>query len=147
APPRSGPVRRRQLRPTGKLLSADARRHHRALILQHLFSGGQVSRADLARATGLTRVTVSDLVGTLLRDGLVAEFGPPAESRVGKPPTLVGIVADAAHILALDLSPDDRMIGTVQDLFGAVQARVELPREGCRGPAAVGLAVRLAEEL
>jgi predicted NBD/HSP70 family sugar kinase len=144
---RSGGPRRRSLRPTGKLLGQDARRHHRALILQQLFSEGSNSRADLARATGLTRVTVSDLVGGLIEDGLVAELGSPAETRIGKPPTLVGIVADAAHIVALDLSPDDRMIGAVQDLFGVVKARVELPREGRSGTEAVRLAVRLAEEL
>ena len=33
------------------------------------------SRADLARATGLTRVTISDLVADLLDDGLVEELG------------------------------------------------------------------------
>lgn len=139
--------RRRSLRPTGKLLAEDARRHHRALILQRLFSDGPNSRADLARATGLTRVTVSDLVGVLIDDGLVAELGAPAETRIGKPPTLVGIVPDAAHIVALDLSGDDRMAGTVQDLFGVVRHRVELPREGRSGPEAVRLAVRLAGQL
>ncbi|MDT3438197.1 MULTISPECIES: ROK family transcriptional regulator [unclassified Pseudofrankia] len=144
---RSGAPRRRQLRPTGKLLAEDARRHHRALMLQRLFSEGPVSRADLARATGLTRVTVSDLVGGLIDDGLIVELGSPAATRVGKPPTLVGIAADARHIVALDLSPDDRMIGTVQDLLGVVKARVELPREGRSGAQAVRLAVRLAAEL
>ena len=53
----------RPLRPQGKLLQEDARRHHRSLLLQQLFREGPASRADLARTTGLTRVTVSDLVG------------------------------------------------------------------------------------
>ncbi len=39
------------------------------------------------------------------------------------------------------------MIGAVQDLFGVVKTRVELPREGRAGTDAVRLAVRLAEEL
>ena len=87
----------------GKLLAEDTRRHHRSLILQHLFAEGPASRADLARATGLTRVTVSDLVGALISDGLLGELGAPAENRVGKPPTLVGLLPDSAHIVALDL--------------------------------------------
>jgi predicted NBD/HSP70 family sugar kinase len=140
-------VRPRPLRPIGKLLAEDTRRHHRSLILQHLFAEGPASRADLARATGLTRVTVSDLVGGLIADGLLGELGAPAEIKVGKPPTLVGLLADAAHIVALDLSPDDRMTGAVIDLFGQVKSRAEVPHERVTGEEAVSLAVGLAEQL
>jgi len=143
----AGGFRRRPLRPIGKLLTKDTKRHHRALILQHLFADGPASRADLARATGLTRVTISDLVGGLIDDGLLGELGAPVETKVGKPPTLVGLLADAAHIVALDLSPDDRMTGAVLDLFGQVKARTALPRQGASGEAAVRLAVRLAQQL
>ncbi len=143
----TGGVRPRPLRPIGKLLAEDTRRHHRSLILQHLFAEGPASRADLARATGLTRVTVSDLVGGLIADGLLGELGVPAESKVGKPPTLVGLLADAAHIVALDLSPADRMAGAVVNLSGKVKARAEVPLEGASGEEAVGLAVGLAEKL
>jgi predicted NBD/HSP70 family sugar kinase len=131
----------------GKLLAEDTRRHHRSLILQHLFAEGPASRADLARATGLTRVTVSDLVGGLIAEGLLGELGPPAEAKVGKPPTYVGLLADAAHIVALDLSPADRMTGAVVDLFGQVKARAEVKLDGAVGEEAVRLAAGLAEEL
>jgi len=143
----TGAVRPRPLRPIGKLLAEDTRRHHRSLILQRLFADGPASRADLARATGLTRVTVSDLVGGLIADGLLGELGAPAEIKVGKPPTLVGLLADAAHIVALDLSPDDRMTGAVIDLFGQVKARAEVPHARATGEEAVSLAVGLAEQL
>ena len=131
----------------GKLLAEDTRRHHRSLILQHLFAEGPASRADLARTTGLTRVTVSDLVGALISDGLLGELGAPAENRVGKPPTLVGLLPDSAHIVALDLSPADRMAGAVVNLSGQVMSRAEVPLEGARGEEAVGIAVGLAERL
>ncbi|HTU08889.1 MAG TPA: ROK family transcriptional regulator [Trebonia sp.] len=143
----TGGVSPRQLRPIGKLLPEDTRRHHRSLILQQLFAEGPASRADLARATRLTRVTVSDLVGELIDDGLLGELGSPAENKVGKPPTFVGLLADAAHIVALDLSPDDRMIGAVVDLFGHVKARAEMALEGAFGEEAVRLAADLAEQL
>ena len=138
---------RRPLRPIAKLLAEDTKRHNRALILQQLFADGPASRADLARATRLTRVTISDLVGGLIDEGLLGELGAPAETKVGKPPTLVGLLADAAHIVALDLSADDRLAGAVVDLFGAVKARAELPRDGARGEAAVRLVVSLARQL
>jgi len=140
-------VRPRPLRPTGKLAAEDTRRYHRSLILQHLFAAGPASRADLARATGLTRVTVSDLVGGLISDGLLGELGSPTENKVGKPPTFVGMLGDAAHILALDLSPNDRMTAAVVNLFGQVKARAELPLEGARGEEAVRLAAHLAEQM
>jgi predicted NBD/HSP70 family sugar kinase len=138
----------RPLRPQGKLLQEDARRHHRSLLLQELFRDGPASRADLARSTGLTRVTVSDLVGELVGEGLVEELGAPAaESRVGKPPTLVGLAADSAHIVGIDLSADDRMTGAVINLAGQVQARHEVEIAGAKGADAVALVHRLAAEL
>ncbi|WP_210438479.1 ROK family transcriptional regulator [Nocardioides xinjiangensis] len=137
----------RPLRPRGKLLQEDARRHHRALLLQQLFRDGPASRADLARASGLTRVTVSDLVGEMLADGLVTELGAPAESRVGKPPTLVGLAVDSHHIIGLDLSETDRMSGAVVNLAGSVQARHEVHVDGAQGEEAVELVQRLVSEL
>ena len=59
----------RPLRASGKIVPEDARRHNRALVLQSLFREGPVSRADLARATGLTPPSASDLVAELLAAG------------------------------------------------------------------------------
>ena len=137
----------RPLRPRGKLLQEDARRHHRSLLLQQLFREGPASRADLARSSGLTRVTVSDLVSELLAEGIVDELGAPAESRVGKPPTLVGLSVDSTHVIGIDLSGTDRMTGAVLNLAGEVQARHEVSRDGATGEAAVALVHRLAADL
>lgn len=137
----------RPLRPSGKLLQEDARRHHRSLLLQKLFREGPASRADLSRSSGLTRVTVSDLVGDMLAEGLVSELGAPAQARVGKPPTLVGLSVDSTHVVGIDLSGTDRMSGAVLNLAGQVQARRELPRDGAVGEEAVALVHRLAREL
>lgn len=115
--------------------------------MQQLFGDGPASRADLARTTGLTRVTVSDLVGELITEGLVVELGAPQGSRVGKPPMLVGLAADSAHIIALDLSGDDLMTGAVINLAGEVKARSELTVAGLKGDDAVALVHRLAAEL
>jgi predicted NBD/HSP70 family sugar kinase len=137
----------RPLRPRGKRLQEDARRHHRALLLQQLFGEGPASRADLARTTGLTRVTVSDLVGELVSEGLVEELGAPAESRVGKPPILVGLAADSAHIVAVDLSVDGMISGAVINLAGQVKTRHGLALEGRTGAEAQALVHQLAAEM
>jgi predicted NBD/HSP70 family sugar kinase len=137
----------RPLRPSGKRLQEDARRHHRALLLQQLFRHGPASRADLARATALTRVTVSDLVGEMVEEGVVEELGAPEEPRVGKPPTLVGFVPDAAHIVCLDLSRDDTMLGAVVNLAGDLKVRQEVAVAGRKGDDAFELVHELSRTL
>ena len=73
---RSGFTPGRALRPKVKVLPEHARGHNRSLVLQTLYRSGERSRADIARETGLTRVTISDLVAELLAEGLVVELGP-----------------------------------------------------------------------
>ena len=139
--------RRRPLRPTRKVLPEHARAHHRSMVLQHLFHSGPRSRADLARATGLTRVTVSDLVSSLLAEGLVSELGVRAEGRVGKPATLVGLRTDAHAIVAVDLADDERMHGAVLELSGTVRERRSAHVQGLTGAAAVEALTALCREL
>ncbi len=117
------------------------------MLLQELFAAGPASRADLARSSGLTRVTVSDLVAELLAEGLVEELGTPTESRVGKPPTMVGLVADAKHVVAIDLSVDDQVAGAVLTLEGQVVLRDARPRDGRTGADAVALVREFAADL
>ena len=63
-----------------------------------------MSRADLARASGLTPTTVSNVIGELVDEGMIEEAGRTLSGSVGKPATLVSVVADARHVLCLDLS-------------------------------------------
>ncbi len=144
--PTAGPVQR-QLRPTAKVLPGHARAHNRALVLGHLFHEGASSRADVARSTGLTRVTVSDLVAELLADGLVGELGVSSEGKVGKPGTLVGLRAQDHHVVALDLTDDDAVHGAVMTLGGDVVTRVRAPAGGVTGEVAVGLVESTARRL
>ncbi|GAB3598385.1 ROK family transcriptional regulator [Angustibacter peucedani] len=138
---------RRSLRPTGKVLPEHARRHNRSLVLQQLFRSGPSSRADLARETGLTRVTISDLVGELIDDGLLAERGARPGTRVGKPATLVGVRHEAHHVVAVDLSDESRLHGAVLDLQGSILQRLDVALEGRTGAAAVDLVGELCEQL
>jgi predicted NBD/HSP70 family sugar kinase len=137
----------RTLRTTSKLLAGHARSNNRSLVLQTLLHHGPSSRADLARGTGLTRVTVSDLVGDLLAEELVEELGLRPGSRVGKPATLVGLRADAAHILGIDLSDEMNAIGAVLDMRGTVLQRRSLSLRGRSGEKAFDRVVELCREL
>jgi predicted NBD/HSP70 family sugar kinase/biotin operon repressor len=137
----------RQLRPSTKVLPEHARGHNRALVLQTLYSAGQQSRADVARRTGLTRVTVSDLVGELIAEGLVVETGQRDGSRPGKPATLLDIGRSAFHVVGIDLSDHSMFRGAVLDLAGTILARAELPLAGGVGDDALATVFALADEL
>lgn len=104
--------------PQGKLLPTNMRELHRSLVLQHLYQQEPKSRADLARATGLTRVTASDVVSDLLKANLVTELGLRETARIGKPATLIGFNGTARVIICLDLSNEHEFHARALDLDG-----------------------------
>lgn len=136
-----------RLRATSKVLPEHARAHNRSLVLQHLFHEGPTSRADLARATSLTRVTISDLVSVLITEGLVEELGTRPGQRVGKPAILVGLRTDAYQIVAVDLTEYGRMRGAVLSLTGEIMVRRQLDIDGRTGDELVDLLTRFVRRL
>jgi len=140
-------TRARALRPKGKVLPEHARSHNRALVLQTLYTSGAQSRADVARETGLTRVTISDLVADLIAEGLVVELGQREDARPGKPATLIDVDRAAFHIVGIDLSEHQRFVGAVVDLDGGIVSRAEVAHDGATGEAAVVLVTDLVRRL
>jgi predicted NBD/HSP70 family sugar kinase len=136
----------RALRPGAKVLPEQARAHNRALVLQTLFHQGAQSRADLARETGLTRVTISDLVSALIADRLVVELGLREASGPGKPATLVDIDRAAHRIVGIDLSGTDAFLGAVLTVDGEIEQRREVPVPA-PGSDVVAVVAALAAEL
>jgi predicted NBD/HSP70 family sugar kinase len=127
----------RMLRPHAKVLPEHARGHNRSLVLQTLYGGGMQSRADVARSTGLTRVTVSELVAGLVAEGLIVERGQREIGRPGKPATLIDIDRGRFQIIGVDLSAYEVFRGAVVDLDGRVLERAEIPLTGSTGDEAV----------
>lgn len=129
----TGFIQGRALRPTRKVLPGQARGHNRSLVLQTLYRDGGQSRADIARATGLTRVTVSDLVGELIDEGLILELGTREDPRPGKPATLLQINGDAFHIIGVDLSDSHHFRGAVLDIHGSILHRERVSLDAATG--------------
>ena len=140
-------TRGKALRPSSKVLPEHARGHNRSLVLQTLYRDGRRSRADIARETGLTRVTVSALVADLIADGLVVELGQREETRPGKPATLLDLDRAAFVIVGLDLSEHATFSGALLDLDGAISARAEVQLAGSTGDDAVQKVLALAQQL
>jgi predicted NBD/HSP70 family sugar kinase len=137
----------RALRPKAKVLPEHARSHNRSLVLQTLYRSGKRSRADIARETGLTRVTISDLVAELLTEGLVVELGQRESARPGKPAVLLDINRTAYQIIGIDLSEHATFRGAVLDLDGRILERAEIPLASSTGDEATAKVVALTERL
>lgn len=138
----------RQLRSRSKVLPEQARGHNRALVLQTLYHSGAMSRADLSRETGLTRVTISDLVAEFIADGIVVEQGIREKAGPGKPPIVIDLDRAGHQILGLDLSEPDVFRGGVLSLDGEVLVRREIALPASPDPDASYAAVlALARDL
>lgn len=141
-----GPAR--HLRSRTKVLPEHARGHNRALVLQTLYHSGAMSRADLSRETGLTRVTISDLVAEFIADGIVVEIGVREAVGPGKPPILIDIDRVGHQIIGLDLSGPTAFEGAVLSLDGDVLERRQVARpETPDGDAAYAALRGLAQTL
>lgn len=137
----------RNLRPSAKVLPEHARGHNRSLVLQNLYRGGLQSRADLARETGLTRVTISDLVAELIADDLVIETDQRDTGRPGKPAVLLDINRDGHRIIGVDLSDTGVFRGAVLDFDGTSTAQLEVETDGVEGAEATALLAQLVTQL
>lgn len=114
------------LRRMGRAHPTEARAHNRAVVLQHLFQSGPESRAELARTTGLTRVTMSALVEDLMNEGLVIELGrEDRPGKVGKRATLVGLSEETWQIAAINLTNDGVLSGAILTLGGRIVHRLQ----------------------
>ena len=96
-----------------------------------LYDLGPISRAEIARLTGLTRTTVGELVAELETEGLAREVGR-GPSTGGKAPTLVSLVDDARHVVALDLGERTFTGGPRRPPRRAVPASVARDLDGAR---------------
>ena len=92
--------------PPGRAGSLESlRRLNRLRVIRALRDEGQISRADIARRTGLSRSTVSSLVADLQADGLVIERPEPGTAygaQGGRPPILLSFDASAGAAVGVD---------------------------------------------
>src|SRR5882672_5735552 len=85
-----------------KATHQQTRAYNAALVLRALYDFGPISRAEVARLSGLTRTTVGDVVGALIDEGLAREVGR-GPSTGGKAPILLELIDGARHVIGLDL--------------------------------------------
>src|SRR5687767_2903998 len=128
-----------------KATHRQTRRHNQQLVLRTIYDRRETSRAEIARLTGLTRTSVSQLVAELIASGLVAEVGRGPSSG-GKAPILLSVVPDSRHVIGLDLG-DSVFSGAVVDLRGRVLHSLSRPLDGRDGRQALQLVFDLVDAL
>ncbi|MGW0854689.1 ROK family transcriptional regulator [Streptomyces sp. NPDC002690] len=120
------------------------------LALRLLQQDGPLTATQLKTSTGLSRPTVADLVERLQEAGLIEVVGEAGAERRGPNARLYGIVADRAHLAALDVRTGSVSV-IVADLLGRTLAEASVPigSDTGTGPAverAVALLERTARE-
>ena len=89
-------------------------------VLELIWRQREISRAEIARRTGLSRSTVSDIVSKLLPSGLISEVGD-GPSRGGRRPVILRFQDDAHVILGVDMGAS-HVSACLTDLRGEVFA-------------------------
>jgi predicted NBD/HSP70 family sugar kinase len=104
------------------------------LVVERLLRDRSVSRAEIARSTGLSKQTISEVMRDLERDGWVHEDGQ-IQGSVGRSAVTYALRPDAAFVLGIDLG-GTKLHVALADLHGEIVAESIEPT-ACDGGAAV----------
>jgi predicted NBD/HSP70 family sugar kinase len=121
--------------------SETARDTNRTIILELIRLAGAVSRADLARLSGLQKSTVSAIVEELLESHWICE-GETGFSKHGRRPLMLG-VNNELGVVILDLHPGNAIVA-ISDFSGRflVQENVSISSEPQRSIAQLLAAIK-----
>lgn len=111
--------------------------------MQAIIHGGPISRASIAKQTGLSKQTVSEIVRILEDEGWVRETGRTS-GHVGRSATTYELIPDSAFMAAVDLGGTKLRVAIV-DLAGSVLAEVVEPTHADGGAAVAGQIGRLVD--
>jgi N-acetylglucosamine repressor len=98
---------------------------NRSLILETIRTKSPISRAQIAKHTGLHPSTVTRIVASLLEDGIIEEKGMHDQPKVvGRQPIMLSLVADSMHVVGVAVEITSAT-GLIVNLHGEVVEREE----------------------
>ena len=80
------------------------RSRNRALLLRHVIDHGASSRAEIAEALGISKVTITSIANDLVANCLLIETGR-TEGASGRPAALVELYPKLGTVLGVDVQP------------------------------------------
>ncbi|SFI18547.1 ROK family transcriptional regulator [Bradyrhizobium sp. cf659] len=122
-----------------------ARQQSVRLVVERLLRDRSVSRAEIARSTGLSKQTISEVMRDLERDGWVHEDGQ-IQGSVGRSAVTYALRPDAAFVLGIDLGGTKLHIA-LADLRGEIVAESIEPTSSDGGAAVVAQIERMKDAL
>lgn len=104
----------------------DIKQHNRLLVLRHIATRPMISRADLAEATGLSKMAVGNMVDDLMELNLVGETKISADgSFYGRPPGALYISEHSPLICGMLIKRSVFQV-VLADLSGSLVGRKEI---------------------
>lgn len=101
----------------------DAGAHNTQIVLRAIRAQGTLTKAELARQTGLAHPTVTNITRRLIERGLLRTAGMQRGGR-GQPATRLVINAEGAHAIGLNVDRD-HITMVLADFAGVVKARLD----------------------
>ena len=126
------------------------RERNRLRVIDALRQRGAISRADIARQTGLSRSTVSSLVADLQASGLVVEregAAGPRGPEGGRPPVLIALDQSAGAVVGIDFGHRHARVAVADLSFTVLAERVAEIDVDTAGHDALDLAAGAAAQL
>jgi predicted NBD/HSP70 family sugar kinase len=116
-----------------KSAPSDIRRNNIQAIFDLLFPTEQMSRAELGRRVGLSRMATSEVVKEMVENHLLREVGIDTRKGRGKRSVVLAIDTNYWRIVSLDVSQQVAeqftIRGALTDLCGRIVERIEIPSE------------------
>ncbi len=75
-------------------------------IMHHLYENAPISRADLAKLTGLNKTTVSSLISELIKNQFVTEIGAGMPNKIGRRSVLLDINPERGCFVSSEIGVD-----------------------------------------
>lgn len=95
------------------------------LIMGHIAFHGPISRADIARDTGLHPSTITRIVASLMEEGLVQK-DREGHNELGRKPILLSLVPDSIHVIGLAIE-STFVSGVLANLEANIIEKIDAP--------------------
>lgn len=112
-----------------KTVPSDIRARNIMAAFNLLFPAASVSRSELGKMLGLSRMAASEVTREMLDTHIIREVGEDTRTGRGKRSVMLAIDTAFWRIITIDLSPQYLVQGALVDMGGRIIERAEVPVE------------------